>query len=96
MAYMSKVDDAATADGSSDFFKVYQNTWKKNPAASQGDNDFWGTKDINYNCGKLDFKIPNDIAPGDYLLRAEAIALHAASSSGGVSEWRERQLLNLY
>lgn len=87
LAYMSAVDDAATADGSSEFFKIYQNTWKKNPAASQGDNDFWGTKDLNYNCGKLDFKIPEDIAPGDYLLRAEAIALHAASSSGGAQHY---------
>jgi len=50
LAYMSKVEDAATADGSSEFFKVYQNAWKKNPAATQGDNDFRGTKDLNYNC----------------------------------------------
>jgi cellulase len=47
---MGKVEDAASADGSGEFFKVYQNGWKKNPAASQGDNDFWGTKDLNYNC----------------------------------------------
>lgn len=87
LAYMSKVEDAATADGSSEFFKVYQNGWKKNPAAAQGDTDFWGTKDLNYNCGKLDFKIPSDIAPGDYLLRAEAIALHAASASGGAQHY---------
>ncbi|CBX91667.1 hypothetical protein IAQ61_010965 [Plenodomus lingam] len=87
LAYMSKVEDAAAADGSSEFFKVYQNAWKKNPEASQGDNDFWGTKDMNYNCGKLDFKIPTDIAPGDYLLRAEAIALHAAGPAGGAQHY---------
>ncbi|KAF1924513.1 carbohydrate-binding module family 1 protein [Didymella exigua CBS 183.55] len=87
LAYMSKVDDAATADGSSEFFKVYENTWKKAPGSTQGDNDYWGTKDLNYNCGKLDFTIPEDIAPGDYLLRAEAIALHAASSSGGAQHY---------
>ncbi|KAH7070481.1 glycosyl hydrolase family 61-domain-containing protein [Paraphoma chrysanthemicola] len=87
LAYLGKVEDAATADGSGEFFKVYQNGWKKNPAASQGDNDFWGTKDLNYNCGKLDFKIPSDIAPGDYLLRAEAIALHAASTGGGAQHY---------
>ncbi|KAJ4399558.1 hypothetical protein N0V91_009383 [Didymella pomorum] len=87
LAYMSKVEDAATADGSSDFFKIYENTWKKAPGSSQGDNDYWGTKDLNYNCGKLDFTIPEDIAPGDYLLRAEAIALHAASSSGGAQHY---------
>ena len=87
LAYMSKVEDAATADGSSEFFKVYENTWKKAEGSGQGDNDYWGTKDLNYNCGKLDFTIPDDIAPGDYLLRAEAIALHAASSSGGAQHY---------
>ena len=50
LAYMSKVEDAASADGSGEFFKVYQNGWKKNPDATQGDNDYWGTKDLNYNC----------------------------------------------
>lgn len=87
LAYMSKVEDAATADGSSEFFKIYENTWKKAEGSTQGDNDYWGTKDLNYNCGKLDFTIPEDIAPGDYLLRAEAIALHAASSSGGAQHY---------
>ncbi|KAH7382208.1 glycosyl hydrolase family 61-domain-containing protein [Pyrenochaeta sp. MPI-SDFR-AT-0127] len=87
LAYLGKVEDAATADGSGEFFKIYQNGWKKNPAASQGDNDFWGTKDLNYNCGKLDFKIPEGIAPGDYLLRAEAIALHAAGAGGGAQHY---------
>ncbi|KAH7555194.1 carbohydratehypothetical proteinbinding module family 1 protein [Bipolaris maydis] len=87
LAYLSKVDDAATADGSSEFFKIYENTWAKNPAASQGDNDFWGTKDLNYNCGKLSFTIPKELAAGDYLLRAEAIALHAASPAGGAQHY---------
>ena len=31
----------------------------------------------------FDVKIPSCIAPGDYLLRAEHIALHTASSPGG-------------
>jgi cellulase len=87
MAYMGKVEDAASADGSGEFFKVYENGWAKAPGSSQGDADFWGTKDLNYNCGKLDFKIPSDIAPGDYLLRAEAVALHAASSAGGAQHY---------
>jgi hypothetical protein len=47
---MGKVEDAATADGSGEFFKVYQNGWAKAPGSTQGDNDFWGTKDLNYNC----------------------------------------------
>jgi cellulase len=80
---MSKVDDASTADGSGDYFKIFQDTWAKASETSQGSDDYWGTKDLNTNCGKMDFKIPSDLAPGDYLLRAEAIALHAAGSAGG-------------
>ncbi|KAK7190686.1 hypothetical protein DPSP01_006705 [Paraphaeosphaeria sporulosa] len=87
LAYMAAVEDAAAATGAEGFFKVYQNTWAKAPGSTQGDNDFWGTKDMNYNGGKLDFKIPADLAPGDYLLRAEAIALHAASASGGAQHY---------
>jgi cellulase len=49
LAYMASVEDAAAATGAEDFFKVYQNTWAKAPGSTQGDNDFWGTKDMNYN-----------------------------------------------
>jgi cellulase len=98
LVYMSKVDDSSKADGSSGWFKgksfypfkplgtdldiVYENGWA---AANQGagDNDFWGDKDLNTCCGKLNVKIPATLAAGDYLLRAEVIALHTASSSGG-------------
>lgn len=80
---MSKVSNSATADGSTPFFKIYEDTWGKNTAGSSGSDDYWGTKDLNLHCGKLDVKIPTGLAPGDYLLRAEAIALHAAGSSGG-------------
>jgi cellulase len=61
---------------------VYENTWAAANKGS-GDNDMWGTKDLNTCCGKLDVKIPASLAAGDYLLRAEVIALHTASSSGG-------------
>ncbi|KAL5121809.1 hypothetical protein ACEQ8H_000024 [Pleosporales sp. CAS-2024a] len=83
LVYMSKVNDAATADGSSAFFKIFEDTWAKASATSSGSDDYWGTKDLNNNCGKMDVKIPSNLAAGDYLLRAEAIALHAASSPGG-------------
>lgn len=79
--YMTKVADAATADGSTGWFKIYEDGWAS--AGSVGDNDQWGTKDLNACCGKADAKIPSDLAPGDYLLRAEVIALHTASSAGG-------------
>lgn len=83
LVYMSKVTNSATADGSTPFFKIYQDTWGSNSAGSSGSDDYWGTKDLNTHCGKLDVKIPAGLAPGDYLLRAEAIALHAAGGSGG-------------
>lgn len=38
---------------------------------------------MNACCGKVDVKIPSDIVAGDYLLRAEVIALHTAQSAGG-------------
>jgi lytic cellulose monooxygenase (C1-hydroxylating) len=48
-----------------------------------GDNDYWGTTDLNKCCGKMDVTIPADVPSGDYLLRAEINALHVASSVGG-------------
>jgi cellulase len=76
MAYLSKVSDASTADGSSSWFKIFEIGY--DPSTK-----IWGNDILDKNCGKQDFKIPADIAPGDYLLRAETIALHAASSVGG-------------
>ncbi|KAK2753163.1 hypothetical protein FQN54_007989 [Arachnomyces sp. PD_36] len=75
MVYMSKVDDSTAADGSSSWFKVAEEGYDS--AAKH-----WGTDTLNENCGKFDFTIPA-VAAGDYLIRAEAIALHTAGSSGG-------------
>lgn len=82
LVYMAAVDDASSAEGSdSTWFKVFEDTWASN--GTSGSDDNWGTKDLNTCCGMMDVTIPEDLAPGDYLLRAEAIALHAAGSSGG-------------
>lgn len=81
--YMSAVSDSATADGPDGWFKVFADTWASNPSGHSGDDDYWGTKDLNTCCGKMRIVIPDDIAPGDYLLRAEALALHVASSPEG-------------
>ncbi|TGJ78202.1 hypothetical protein E0Z10_g10559 [Xylaria hypoxylon] len=81
--YMASVSNAASADGSAaSWFKIFADTWAKNASGSDGDRDFWGTKDLNACCGRMNVKIPSDIAPGDYLLRGEAIALHTAASAG--------------
>ncbi len=76
MVYMSKVDDLATADGSSDWFKVDEFGYV-------ADNKTWGTDMLNANCGKRTFTIPSKIPAGAYLVRAEAIALHTAAQVGG-------------
>ncbi|GAP90953.2 putative glycoside hydrolase family 61 protein [Rosellinia necatrix] len=81
--YLAAVSDAAGADGSAaSWFKIFADGWARNPAGSNGDADFWGTKDLNACCGLMNVRIPADIAPGDYLLRAEALALHSAGSAG--------------
>lgn len=60
-AYLSKVSDARTADGSTPWFKIFANTWA--PAnAGAGDNDWWGVKDMNNCCGRVDVKIPVSLA----------------------------------
>ncbi|KAI0176115.1 glycoside hydrolase family 61 protein [Hypoxylon sp. FL1284] len=76
MAYMSKVEDSSTADGSSSWFKIFE-------AGYDSATDTWANDVINKGCGKQEVTIPADIAPGDYLFRAETIALHSAAQAGG-------------
>lgn len=83
LVYMSKVDDAATDDGSGGWFKVFEDTWAPAPGSYSGSDDYWGVKDLNAHCGRMDVPIPAELAAGDYLLRAEVIALHTAGSPGG-------------
>ncbi|KAM7196557.1 glycoside hydrolase [Rhypophila sp. PSN 637] len=75
--YMAKVSDATSADGASaEWFKVDEFGY------NAGDKT-WGTDLLNANCGKRTFTVPSKIPAGDYLVRAEAIALHAAGQVGG-------------
>ncbi|PVF97939.1 hypothetical protein CPB86DRAFT_395346 [Serendipita vermifera] len=76
IVYMAKVDNALTASGTSaGWFKVAQ--------AGLLSTDYWGTDSLNKNCGKFTFTVPSCIPAGDYLIRAEVIALHVAGSVGG-------------
>lgn len=49
----------------------------------------WGTSTVINNGGLQAINIPSCITPGQYLLRAEMIALHSASSSGGAQLYME-------
>lgn len=75
MFYMAKVDNAATASTSGlKWFKVYED-------GLDGSGQ-WGVDRMIANNGWVDFTLPSCIAAGDYLLRAEIIALHSASTQG--------------
>ncbi|KAH8716987.1 glycoside hydrolase [Phaeosphaeriaceae sp. PMI808] len=71
LIYMAKVSDAKTATSGS-FFKVAEDGFSGAIAS-------WGTEILNANCGKRAFTVPKSIASGDYLVRAEAIALHGGA-----------------
>ncbi|KAG8944678.1 hypothetical protein FRC04_001642 [Tulasnella sp. 424] len=84
--YLSKVGDSSTAAGSTaSWYKIWQNGLITADATTQ--TYYWATDALNDNCGKASFTIPSDIAPGDYLLRAEVIALHVAGSVGGAQHY---------
>ncbi|KAJ1331834.1 lytic cellulose monooxygenase (C1-hydroxylating) [Microdochium nivale] len=76
IVYLSKVSDASTDSGAGKWFKIFELGYD---AATK----VWGNDGLNKGCGKQNLRIPSNIAPGDYLLRAETIALHAAGQAGG-------------
>jgi len=81
MAYMKKVTDATRDSGvGAGWFKIME----------QGYNGgVWGTDNVINNAGKQVIHIPECIADGDYLLRAEMIALHGARSANGAQLYME-------
>ncbi|KAF5378744.1 hypothetical protein D9615_007007 [Tricholomella constricta] len=78
LVYMAAVSDAKTAVGAqANWFKVSQMGLVSNSP------DYFGSRVLNDNCGHYTFKVPANLAPGNYLIRAEVIALHVAGGSGG-------------
>ncbi|KAF5386515.1 hypothetical protein D9757_005870 [Collybiopsis confluens] len=55
--------------------------------------DYWEV--LNDNCGHYTFTVPSNIKPGNYLLRAEVIALHVASSVGGAQFYMSCYQINI-
>jgi len=90
MAYMKKVTDAVTDVGyGSGWFKVSE-AGLTNVATQD-----WATTDLIAAAGVQNITIPACIANGQYLLRAEIIALHAANSAGGAQFYMECAQINV-
>ncbi|KAF5371495.1 hypothetical protein D9615_009651 [Tricholomella constricta] len=83
MAYLAKIPSATqTSVTGLKWFKIYEDGF--NPA-----DQSWGVDRLIKNKGKVTFSIPSCIAPGQYLLRPEMIALHAAGSYPGAQLYME-------
>jgi len=90
IAYLKKVSDATTDVGyGSGWFKISQAGLTN--VASQN----WAVTDLIAAGGVQQIAIPSCIASGQYLLRAEIIALHGASSSGGAQFYMECAQINV-
>ncbi|KAI5778032.1 glycoside hydrolase family 61 protein [Geopyxis carbonaria] len=88
MVYMAKVDSALTSTVTGlKWFKIYED--------GMDANSKWGVDRLVANEGKVDVKIPSCIPAGNYLLRAELIALHGASSKAGAQFYMECAQINI-
>uniref|UniRef100_A0A8H8CGD8 AA9 family lytic polysaccharide monooxygenase n=1 Tax=Psilocybe cubensis TaxID=181762 RepID=A0A8H8CGD8_PSICU len=82
LAYLAKVNNAtqSTVTGLN-WFKIYHDGLDSSGS--------WAVDKLISNQGKVSFSIPSCIAPGQYLLRVELIALHAAESYPGAQLYME-------
>ncbi|KAK0464518.1 glycoside hydrolase family 61 protein I [Desarmillaria tabescens] len=81
IAYLAKVPSATQSSVTGlQWFKIYQDGYS---------NGVWAVDTLRANKGKVSFTIPSCIAAGQYLLRVEIIALHAASSYPGAQFYME-------
>ncbi|KAG7123992.1 endo-beta-1 like protein [Verticillium longisporum] len=71
-AWLAKVDDAATSSHANlEWFKIAEDGFDNT-------RGIWGVDNLLQQDGCTYFDIPECIAPGDYLLRVELLALHSA------------------
>ncbi|KAF2496965.1 glycoside hydrolase [Lophium mytilinum] len=88
IVYLAKVSSATTTTVTGlSWFKIYEDGLDSNLQ--------WAVTRLYNNKGKVSFKIPTCIASGQYLLRAEVIALHGASSYPGAQLYMECAQLNI-
>ncbi|KAK1749348.1 family 61 putative glycoside hydrolase [Echria macrotheca] len=87
LAYLKKVDNALTDKGpGGGWFKIQEAGYS---------NGQWATNTVISNGGLHYIDIPACIPSGQYLLRAEMIALHGAGSSGGAQLYMECAQINI-
>lgn len=76
MAYLAKVDNAAsTGINGLKWFKIWEDSFDTGSRK-------WGVDNMINNGGWTYFNLPQCIAPGQYLLRMEILALHSAKTQG--------------
>jgi len=81
LAYLAKVPSALQTDVTGlKWFKIYHDGLNAGT---------WAVDKLITNKGKVSFRIPACIAPGEYLLRVELIALHGAGSYPGAQFYME-------
>lgn len=81
LAYLSRVPEgqtAATYDGSGDWVKLYAASTLANSSWEEPEGLVWAVRRKH----SFLFTLPAETPPGEYLLRAEGIALHAAHKLG--------------
>ncbi|KAF7981800.1 hypothetical protein HWV62_31901 [Athelia sp. TMB] len=89
ITYLAKVPSALqTTVTGLQWFKI----WEDGLIAA---NQTWGVDRLIANKGKVTFTIPSCIAPGNYFLRHEIIALHAASTYPGAQFYMECAQINI-
>lgn len=76
IVYLAKSDTGA----GNVWFKIYEDGY----TASDGQ---WAVNRLVNNKGRVDVTIPSDIAPGNYLLRGEVLALHNGYALDGVQPY---------
>jgi len=87
MYYLAKVDNAANAGTTGlQWFKVAHDGLA---------NGKWAVDTMIANGGWHYFNMPTCIAPGEYLMRAELIALHSASKAGEAQFYMEVSVLSI-
>ncbi|KIM97510.1 glycoside hydrolase family 61 protein [Oidiodendron maius Zn] len=88
-AYLKKVNDAITDVGyGSGWFKIQE-------AGLNVATQDWATTDLIANAGVQSITIPECIEDGQYLLRPELLALHAASGLNGAQFYMECAQINI-